>query len=212
MKKVNVMILVILLAIGFATVSTTLILNGLISIGESNDFKIIFTSAKIDGIKRNAVIGSDKTTITYETRTLTSINDESVLDYEVTNTSRNYDADVSIGCNIVDNNGDIMDVENSFVNIVYEPESMTISSGETKSGKITVKLVRLVEEDMDIKIKCALTGSAKGREILGDEYVEPFSKASVMMAPPYKSFNTTEKFWNYKANITKVIFENDETL
>lgn len=49
-KKRNIVItLIALLAIGFASVSSVLVINGLLAIGEnSDDFKIIFTSATID--------------------------------------------------------------------------------------------------------------------------------------------------------------------
>ncbi|MCI8794762.1 MAG: hypothetical protein HFI73_05240, partial [Bacilli bacterium] len=98
-RKYVVIVLVLMLVIGFAAVTSTLVINGVLNIGENrDDFKIIFTSAKIDGTKRNDVISSDKTVINYETKTLTTIDEESILDYEVTNTSRNYDAEVDIVC------------------------------------------------------------------------------------------------------------------
>ncbi len=207
MKRRNTIIaLVVLLAIGFAAVSTTLVLNGVIGLGESDDFKIIFTSASIDGTKRNDVIGSDKTVIKYETKTLTTIEEESVLVYEATNTSRNYDAEVSIECNIVDESGNKVEGNNTYVDMTYEPNSMLLLSGETKSGKVKTRLIKAVTDSMDINIKCTLTGTPKERDTLGDEYVEPNKTGGTLMT---RSYNMA--FWQHKSNITKVVFENTLT-
>ena len=196
-----------MLIVGFAAVTSTLVINGVLSIGEnSDDFNIIFTSAKIDGTKRNDVINADKTSITYETKMLTTIDEESVLDYEVTNTSRNYDAEVDIVCNIVDETDNVIEGNNIYVDMTYEPNKMTLLSGETKKGKITARLIKAVTEPMDINIKCALTGTAKERDTLGDEYVDPNKIGGTLM-----SYSSNKAFWQHKAKITKVVFENTLT-
>ena len=184
-----------------------MVINGVLSIGEnSDDFNIIFTSAKIDGTKRNDVINADKTSITYETKMLTTIDEESVLDYEVTNTSRNYDAEVDIVCNIVDENDNAIEGNNIYVDMTYEPNKMILLSGETKKGKITARLIKAVTKPMDINIKCALTGTAKERDTLGDEYIDPNKTGGTMMSYKYNI-----AFWQHKAKITKVVFENTLT-
>ncbi len=168
-KKRNIVLtLIVLLAIGFASVSSVLVINGLLAIGEnSDDFKIIFTSASIDGTQRNDVISESKTEISYETKVLSLIDEESTLNYEATNTSRNYDADVNIVCNIVDESENIIEGENEYVGVTYTPESMELLAGETKSGSITAKLKKTVIEPMDISIKCTLTATPKERTELG---------------------------------------------
>ncbi len=207
MKKRNVIILVVMLIVGFATVTSTLVINGVLNIGEnSDDFKIIFTSAKIDGTKRNDLISEDKTVINYETKTLTTIDEESILDYEVTNTSRNYDAEVDIVCNIVDETGNAIEGNNIYVDMTYEPNKMGLLSGETKKGKITTRLIKAVTEPMNINIKCTLTGTPKERNTLGDEYIDLDKTGGTLMV---RSSNVA--FWQHKTNITKVVFENTLT-
>ncbi len=153
MKKKNLMIIVLALVVGFAAVSTTLILNGNAIIGANkDDFKIIFTSATLDGVEHNEFIDADKTNISFETKKLTTVEEESVLDYEVTNTSGNYDANVEIVCNLVDESNNVIE-NNDYVVLNYEPNSMILLSGETKSGKITSKLIKSVTEDMSFNIK-----------------------------------------------------------
>ena len=50
MKKKSILILVLLLAVGFAAISTTLLINGTTKIGvdESFDDDVIFTRAEMD--------------------------------------------------------------------------------------------------------------------------------------------------------------------
>ncbi len=196
-----------MLIVGFAAVTSTLVINGILNIGENkDDFKIIFTSASIDRTKRNDVISRDKTVINYETKILSTIDEESVLDYEVTNTSRNYDAEVDIVCNIVDENDNAIEGNNIYVDMTYEPNKMILLSGETKKGKITARLIKAVTKPMDINIKCALTGTAKERDTLGDEYIDPNKTGGTMMSYKYNI-----AFWQHKAKITKVVFENTLT-
>ena len=196
-----------MLIVGFAAVTSTLVINGILNIGENkDDFKIIFTSASIDRTKRNDVISRDKTVINYETKILSTIDEESVLDYEVTNTSRNYDAEVDIVCNVVDETDNVIEGNNIYVDMTYEPNKMTLLSGETKKGKITARLIKAVTEPMDINIKCALTGTAKERDTLGDEYIDPNKTGGTMMSYKYNI-----AFWQHKAKITKVVFENTLT-
>ncbi len=201
-KKRNIVVtLVVLLAIGFASVSSTLIIRGLLAIGENkDDFKIIFTSATLDGVEKNDVISESKTEISYESKVLSLVNEESTLVYEATNTSRNYDADVSIVCNIVDEDENIIEGENEYVDMTYTPESMELLAGETKSGSITAKLKKAVTEPMDIHIKCTLNGTAKERDELPTtttkKVEEPYEEADLCFG--------TECFYIIKNNGTNV--------
>lgn len=53
-RKSLLIFLIVLLTIGFASVTTTLTLVGVLNIGDNNDdFNIIFTSAALDGTMRN---------------------------------------------------------------------------------------------------------------------------------------------------------------
>ena len=166
-----ILILVLILTIGFASVSTTLVMNGLIGISnKKEDFKVIFTEAILDGVKSNYLIDeTNKETINYETRRLTALNETTTLEYEVTNTSRLYDAEVSVTCNIVDDRDNV--ITNDYISINYEPNNMIVSSGETKTGSITTKLIKASTEDQSISMKCELNASATERESLGVEYI-----------------------------------------
>ena len=163
-NKKLILILVIMLVIGFASISTTLVINGVIGVSnKKEDFKVIFTNAKLDGIKRKDFIDdSTKQTIDYETNKLVNINEETTLEYEVTNTSRLYDASVTISCTTP---------ENEYVAIEYVPTSMSILAGESKTGSVTVKLIKSSTEDQSISVTCELNANAIERESLGQEYI-----------------------------------------
>ncbi len=210
MKKKKMLItLIILLAVGFASVSTTLIITGVVGIASNeSDFNIIFTYAELNGVERKDFIEqTKKQTLTFATDKLTTIDEETVLDYEVTNTSRLYDADVKIECNLVDEEENI--IENSYINIQYQPNSMELLAGETKSGSITARLIKASTEDGSVQVKCTLNANALERDTLGEEYVPD---RGLMIPVNYitdenGNTRTNGYFWDYKENITNVVFE-----
>ena len=68
MKKKSMLIIAILLmSIGFAAISTTLIINGNAKVNENqDDFSVIFTAATLDETDVYAnVVSQDKKTITF---------------------------------------------------------------------------------------------------------------------------------------------------
>ena len=49
-KKASIVVFILLLTIGFAAISTTLVINGNAVVGENaEDFEVIFTKATLDG-------------------------------------------------------------------------------------------------------------------------------------------------------------------
>ena len=104
-KKGALIIAILLMVIGFAAISTTLIINGKARVSENtDDFSVIFTKASLDNMDvYNEIISQDKKTITFTSKDLKKINDTSVLNYEITNNSANYDAEVSVNCRVKDN-------------------------------------------------------------------------------------------------------------
>ena len=99
-KRSAIIVAIVFMMIGFAAVSTTLIINGNVKVSENNeDFSVIFTKATLDGTDvYDSVIDDTKKTITFTSKDLMKIGDTSTLTYEVTNNSHNYDAEVSVTC------------------------------------------------------------------------------------------------------------------
>ena len=104
-KKKSILLAILLMAVGFATVATNIFINGSTVIGtNTNEFEIIFTKALLDGEnKTNEIISGDKKTITFTTNDLKDIGDKSILTYDVANLSTQYDATVSIDVDVEDN-------------------------------------------------------------------------------------------------------------
>ncbi len=197
-RKSVIIMLILFLAIGFATVSTTLVLNGILAVGENkDDFNIIFTSARLDGRKRNDFISEDKKHINFVSNELKTLDDKAILTYEITNTSRNYDADITLTCTAG---------TTELITLEYTPHQMDVPAGETKTGTLTVSMLKVVDSPIEVPIKFTFTAAAKERVDLGDEYVPPFSRSGVMMKATNGYSNPTG-MWAYRSNITKIEFE-----
>lgn len=151
MKKRNVLILVILLAVGFAAVSTTLIINGTLNIAANeNDFHVYFSNAIENGVENKNLI-KDDTHIAFS-QNMSLIGEKYILDYDVTNGSRNYDADLKMNCT---ESNEYLKVTNEF------DEETNLSATETRTGKLTVEVLKAYvgteeEPTKDIEITLSL--------------------------------------------------------
>ncbi len=214
-KRIAVILSVLILVIGFAAVTTTLVLNGGLLISESDDFKIIFTEAILDGRKDNSLISNDKKTITFESKELLDLNDRTTLEYMVANTSRNYDANVSVNCSISSNTSEYVYVRNN-------PSEMIVEAGTSKKGTIEVELIKVLTESKEVSLTCELVSTPIERDNLANEYTEPekepFSEAGTIKSiSSYYESNmgyfvpSSVDFWKYAYMISKVVFEDTLT-
>ena len=171
MKKRNIMILVFMLVIGFAAVSTTLVINGNLNIGyneENFSSSVVYTRAETeDG---TAEINQDDKNITFETNKLENVNETATLEFDVTNKSRNYDAEVTIKCGLKEDFKSFSE----YLDITMSLESpFELISSETKTGRLVVTLKKAYDKDLETtaEIECELVAEPLERDTLGDEYV-----------------------------------------
>ena len=171
-KKKLIGIAILIMAIGFAAISTTLIINGSAKIGENiDDFDIYFSEAIVDGTdKSSEVIGENGKVITYTTTDLKTIGQTSVLDFEVTNASKNYDANVSVECDAV---------ESDYITVSLEPTNFVIEATSTQNGKVNVKLNKNSVEEQTITFKCKLTINASERVSLGNGSLSAYKARNI---------------------------------
>ena len=159
----------LLLAVGFAAISTTLIINGNAKVGENtDDFSVIFTAAILDGTDvYDSVIDGTEKIITFETSELKTLNQTSVLTYEVTNNSANYDAEVTVNCKIKDNS------EAKYTSIKNELEgnATIVKAKESLNGTLTVTLNKTATEEIKEKYVCTLEFNAVERDELGEKSI-----------------------------------------
>ncbi len=64
-NKKSIIVLIVLLAVGFAAVSTTLVINGVIGLS-FGELDVYYSKAVINGVEDNSVI-KDKTHIEFDT-------------------------------------------------------------------------------------------------------------------------------------------------
>ena len=190
-RKSIIAVTILLLAVGFAAVSTTLIINGSAKVGENtDDFSVIFTAASLDGTDvYTNVISEDKKTITFETNDLTTLNQTSVLDYEVTNNSANYDAEVQVKCKVKD------DAEAKYTSIKNELEgnATKVSAKETLNGTLTITLNKTATEEVKEEYVCTLEFNAVERDTIGKVHANVFATDSwETIVANVKSGNTSQ--------------------
>ena len=184
MKKKSMLIIAILLmSIGFAAISTTLIINGNAKVSENNeDFSVIFTAASIDGKDVYSTIVDDtKKTITFETSELKTLNQTSILTYEVTNNSSNYDANVTITC--VPKTGTT--AKYTSIKNKLENDATVVKAKESLNGTLTVTLDKTSTEEVSEEYTCKLEFNAVERDTLG--VTKP---TFVAWVPTYYAFGT----------------------
>ena len=166
MKKRNMLIIAILLmSIGFAAISTTLIINGNAKVSENNeDFSVIFTAASIDGKDvYTTAVDDTKKTITFTTSELKTLNQTSILTYEVTNNSNNYDANITVTC--VPKTGTT--AKYTSIKNKLDNDATVVKAKETLNGTLTVTLDKVATEAVTEEYTCKLEFNAVERDTLG---------------------------------------------
>ena len=191
MKKKSMLIIAILLmSIGFAAISTTLIINGNAKVSENNeDFSVIFTAASIDGKDVYATAVDDtKKIITFTTSELKTLNQTSILTYEVTNNSSNYDANVSVTC--VPKEGTT--AKYTSIKNKLDNDATVVKAKSSVNGTLTVTLDKVATESVTEEYTCKLEFNAVERDTIGKE-IPAFQKDSwATIAANVKSGNTSK--------------------
>ena len=189
-KKSMLIVAIILMSIGFAAISTTLIINGNANVSENNeDFSVIFTAASIDGKDvYSSVVDDTKKIITFETSELKTLNQTSILTYEVTNNSSNYDANVNVTC--VPKTGTT--AKYTSIKNDLENNATVVKAKESVNGTLTVTLDKTSTEEVSEEYTCELEFNAVERDTVGEE-IPAFQKDSwSTIAANVKSGNTSE--------------------
>ena len=191
MKRKSMLIVAILLmSIGFAAVSTTLVINGNAKVSENEeDFSVIFTAASIDGKDvYSTVIDDTKKIITFETSELKTLNQTSILTYEVTNNSSNYDAEVSVTC--VPKEGTT--AKYTSIKNKLDNDATVVKAKETLNGTLTVSLEKTSTEEVSEEYTCKLEFNAVERDTIADGLTQFGKDSWSIIAANVKSGNTSK--------------------
>ena len=175
-KKSAIMIAIILMSIGFASISTTLIINGNANVSENNeDFSVIFTAASIDGKDvYTTAVDDTKKTITFTTSELKTLNQTSILTYEVTNNSSQYDAEVKVTC--VPKEGST--AKYTSIKNKLENDATKVLAKSSVNGTLTITLNKTATEEVSEEYTCKLEFNAVERNTLGENIPDPVSFTS----------------------------------
>ena len=175
-KKSMIIVAILLMSIGFASISTTLIFNGNAKVSENNeDFSVIFTAASIDGKDvYSTAVDETKKTITFTTGELKTLNQTSILTYEVTNNSSNYDANVTVTC--VPKTGTT--AKYTSIKNKLENDETVVKAKSSVNGTLTITLNKTSTESVTEEYTCKLEFNAVERDALGENIPDPVSFTS----------------------------------
>ena len=201
-KKSAIIIAIILMSIGFASISTTLIINGSAKVSENNeDFSVIFTAASIDGKNVYATaVDETKKIITFETSELKKLNQTSILTYEVTNNSSNYDANVTVTC--IPKTGTT--AKYTSIKNKLDNDATKVSAKSSVNGTLTITLNKTSTEEVSEEYTCKLEFNAVERDALGENIPAPVSFASDSWKTIQKAVQTGNTN-NYNVGDTKEV-------
>lgn len=164
--KTGIIVAILLLAVGFAAITTTLVISGTAKIvpdSENFEKNVIFTEATAtEGA--TATISTDGKTITFTTQEMKNIGDEATLTYKIKNASQ-YDALIgSITCEAPKSKYLTVTPSNGL-------NGTTVAKGTTSATSDTVKVVQkrsFVSTDTEttktITFKCTIPATAKEAE------------------------------------------------
>ncbi len=134
MKKLRMGVIgcILALSLGYAAISTSIDLNGLLSLGyDAEDFNVIVSRIRLDGEDISTNINADGNQFTFIAASSTK-----ELEYRVRNESTQYDADVSLSCT-PSTNMTINQVGHMEAGTI---ETRTIELSTTDTGVITCTL------------------------------------------------------------------------
>ena len=161
-NRKSILLVVLLLAVGFAAVSTTLYINGSTNINPNqDDFNVYYSDAYVNGVQDKSVI-TDDTHISFTTE-LSALGEKYVLDYEVANGSKNYDAELIMSCT---SSNDYLNITN-----VFDDETI-LEARSTRNGTLTLELKKSnAGEDIDVTIECTIDANAIERTKLNENEI-----------------------------------------
>lgn len=213
MKKRNIIFLVMLITIGFASVATTLVINGLVKLNFNHeDFNVIFTRAYFDtgeGVANITQTTKEKDTIEFTSPLLTMIDEAVTLNYTVKNNSTQYEADAAIKCYAEDDENGIVDEylnlsgEFASIPVVFKnnatdatlTEVVKMNALEEKTGSITMSLKKgyvgtKTENETNVSIKCEIV-------------VNPVESSEAAQRPITKYGSGVASAFNELTNVTE---------
>ncbi len=197
-NRIMLITLVTMLTIGFASLTTNLIINSKVDIGLlESDLDVIFKEVLLNKENNDkAFIIENGKSFIYSADELVNINQTSNIDYTIMNKSHQYDMEVKVTCT-----SDYKEY------LKYTSEtidkSILIEAGEVISGNIITELIKEKEFEDSLVLKCTLNYIPVSRDSIVEEkeyvvsfdtgYEEKVSDVKVKYYETYGSLPTLER-------------------
>ena len=168
------------MVVGYAAVSVTFKFEGIAQVGSNeDDFKVAFSRALLDGEEVTpTVVSTDGIHLKYKAGALKLANEKSIMEFAITNNSKQYDAKFQVVC-------DGLEDDKAELEVVIEEDKTKITAGENVYGSITVTLkedypqpeaeegaTELNVATLEAEVSCRLKLTALERTEAGDEALE----------------------------------------
>ena len=196
--KYQIFFTTLFIAIGIAAVTTNLTSNVSTPIvSNQNGFLVYFSDVKANGEQDIFLVKNEKELI-FES-IFSAVGDKKVIDYDVTNASMDYDAEIIISCT---ESNKYLKITNSF------DEKNNLTAKSTKSGILTVELINAVSETASYEVQCTIKARAVERTSSNIEAVElPLIKKYSTLKATSSSDSTMFRSSTYKEKIKTITFE-----
>lgn len=125
--KIYLILALLSMTVGYATLNTTLGVEGLVRLAKNNELKIYISKLQIDGVDQKSLLSSDGQTFKFTSNHIKNIG-SSIIDYQVTNSSKEYDAEVGMTCS--------PEIHND-TTLHYDATSKVLEMGKEMDGNVT---------------------------------------------------------------------------
>ena len=160
MKKRYLLLMLVLLAIGFASTATYIIINSSILIGTKKiafEDGVVFSDALVESDKGIANIIDDGKKIVFSSNGISEVGDTVVVSFEIANKSTLYDANAVINCISSDKSNKF----NEYIEIKTNQNVFEIPAGKKNGdGRIITTLLKPTLEEGTIDIECTIDATA----------------------------------------------------
>ena len=194
-------ILLLFMVIGFATVTVSLSISGNVKVvSDVDDFKVYFSDAKLNGTSTPALIES-ATSLSFDVD-FGNLGTQHVIEYDVTNASKLFDAVISMSCT----------QSNEYLSVVNEFDASNLSALSTRTGTLTLTKTKsnASETNTDYAITCEIVASPVERdsEAIGDIPNSIDQNYAVLKATTI-SDTTAFRSSTYNSKIKTITFEDE---
>ena len=194
-------ILLLFMVIGFATVTVSLSISGNVKVvSDVDDFKVYFSDAKLNGTSTPALIES-ATSLSFDVD-FGNLGTQHVIEYDVTNASKLFDAVISMSCT----------QSNEYLSVVNEFDTSNLSALSTRTGTLTLTKTKsnASETNTDYAITCEIVASPVERdsEAIGDIPNSIDQNYAVLKATTQDD-TTAFRSATYKSKIKTLTFEDE---